>query len=173
MRRTLLVVLILLAARTASAQNFFFERWEPKTFEGIASFDEDLPRPGAATVTVTLSPKDTVARVSPFVFGNNAVGWQGPSHTNARRMRHYRNALIPILRFPGGSWSDQYFWNAPMSADIPKDIGPMFPDGRKDPLSSDDRWKLTPAAFYTLIDQLDAFEQDGGMRYMRALAVAP
>lgn len=140
----------------ASGQNFFFDSWVPRTFEGITNFVEIDPPDGPPTVTVTVNAADTLARVSPLVYGNNAVAWQQVSHTIPERVRHYRNAGISILRFPGGGWSDQYFWDAPMSADLPNDIGPMYPDGRIDAVANWDWWKLTPDDFYVLLDSIGA-----------------
>lgn len=155
--RFLLAICLLVGLHLpAFSQNFFFDDWTPRTFEGIPSFVEISPPGGPPTVTVTVNAADTVARVSPLVYGNNAVAWQQVSHTVPERVRHYRNAGISILRFPGGGWSDQYFWDARMSEDLPDDIGPMYPDGRIDAVSNWDWWKLSPEDFYVLLDSIGA-----------------
>ncbi len=80
----------------------------------------------AATVSVTINTTDTLARVSKYIFGNAVAVWV-KANVNNPVVDKYLNLLSPaILRFPGGSWSNIYFWDKD-----PGDLPSTFCDGTK------------------------------------------
>jgi len=150
----LAVTFALCLGSPAAAQTYFFDTWAPRTFEGVSAYNELAPPIGPATATITVNYADTLTHVSPYVFGNNAPAWNGRIHTNTTMMRHLRNARISVLRFPGGSWGDEYFWNARNASNLPGDLGPMWSSGDTGGIAYDDGWKMTPSDFYTTLDAL-------------------
>ncbi len=101
----------------AASVGFFLEDWQPKTFLAPTATN-------AATVTST-TPTDTIAvdmnkvitKVPTYLFGNNINSWMGQMVTgtngNPTLLQYIRDLNPHVLRFPGGSISDVYFWNAP------------------------------------------------------------
>ncbi|SHM42845.1 alpha-L-arabinofuranosidase [Mucilaginibacter sp. OK098] len=95
----------------AGTQGFFLDNWVAKTFTAPATQDVVKPSAsGAVNVTVDLSQVTT--KVSKYLFGNNTNPYMGQYVTEPVLMNNI-TALAPnILRAPGGSLSDVYFWNA-------------------------------------------------------------
>jgi hypothetical protein len=112
----------------ASTQGFFLNTWQAKTFTAPSS-SQTVSKPsanGAVTVVVDLSQITTKA--SSLLFGNNINPFMGQV-TNQPVLVSNITALSPnIIRAPGGSLSDVYFWdgdgkgNAAAPADAPADL---------------------------------------------------
>lgn len=140
-------------------QEYYMSEWEPKSFGGFPGYTEITPPDGTPSVVLSIDFNDTLAIVPKLIYGNNAVGWQERSDNRPTRVRHYRNANLSILRFPGGNWSNDYFWDAPFRADLPDDIGIMNegdPVPAQGALPSDDGWMMTPENYYALLDSVGA-----------------
>lgn len=115
----------------------------------------DSPRTTTVpTITVTLNGADTIGPVSPYVFGNAVAVWLGQDVYNPTLM-NYLSLLAPnLIRYPGGSWSDGFFWgNNP--GDLPDSIyvsggktnfQPQFGPSKKPSLDN----------YYNMRDQLGA-----------------
>jgi hypothetical protein len=107
----------------AGTQGFFLDNWAAKTFAtpGIQSAAKPSAS-GAVSVVVDLGQITTKA--SDNMYGNNTNPYMGQYITEPVLMANI-TALAPgILRAPGGSLSDVYFWNgngtsAPAPADAP------------------------------------------------------
>ena len=96
---------------TAKTQGFFLDDWQPKTFVVPTSYT-NMPAQGTASTTVTVDVSQVLTKVSKYLFGNNTNPYMGQYVTEPVLMS-YITALAPnILRCPGGSLSDVYFWNA-------------------------------------------------------------
>ncbi len=111
----------------ASTQGFFLDNWQAKTFTAPGT-TQSVPKPspnGGVSVTVDLSQVTT--KVSNLLFGNNTNPYMG-QYVTAPVLMSNITALAPnILRAPGGSLSDIYFWNAdgaatPAPADAPASL---------------------------------------------------
>lgn len=93
----------------AVTQGFFLDNWQGKTFTAPASQSVSKPSPGSINVTVDLSQITT--KVSKLVFGNNTNPFMG-QYVDQPALMSNLTALAPnILRAPGGSLSDVYFFN--------------------------------------------------------------
>jgi len=94
----------------AETQGFFLNNWQAKTFTAPSSQPVLKPQAiGPVTITVDLSKE--ITKVSNYEYGNNANPFMGQISTVPALMANI-NALSPnIIRFPGGSLSDVYFWN--------------------------------------------------------------
>ncbi|RYE17039.1 MAG: alpha-L-arabinofuranosidase [Sphingobacteriales bacterium] len=95
---------------TANTMGFFLDSWQPKNFS--ATTGSALAKPAAASSsTVTVDLGKVISKVSPFMFGNNANPYMGQLVTEPVLMDHIKTLAPRIIRAPGGSLSDIYFFN--------------------------------------------------------------
>ncbi|WP_346238848.1 alpha-L-arabinofuranosidase [Niabella insulamsoli] len=90
---------------------FFLNEWQPKTFARPGSFSEVTP-PGSASTIVHVDRSVVVSKVPPTLFGNNANTWMTQMVTEPALIAHLTQNKPGYIRFPGGSISDLFFWNA-------------------------------------------------------------
>ncbi|MGG9960910.1 alpha-L-arabinofuranosidase [Ferruginibacter sp. SUN106] len=96
---------------TANTIGFFMNDWQSKTF--TAPSYNDVAKPVAtATSLVTIDAGTIVTKVVPSVYAHNANSWMGDMINDPALINHITNLKPGIIRFPGGSISDIYFWNA-------------------------------------------------------------
>lgn len=95
---------------TAYPQGFFMAGWKPRT-AAVPEYTDVPAVTDPVTVAVTVDFTDTVTKVSPYLFGDNANLWTGPMSDNATLMKHIANRDQGLMRGPGGSTSDAFFWN--------------------------------------------------------------
>ena len=91
-------------------QGFFMADWQPRTAT-VPDYSDVQPATDPVTVAVTLDCSDTVTKVSKYLFGDNANLWTGTMSDNATLMKNMANREMGVLRGPGGSISDVFFWN--------------------------------------------------------------
>jgi hypothetical protein len=72
-----------------------------------------------SSVTVTIN-NDTLGKISKYVFGNAIAAWAG-AHDNPLLVEGIGLLAPTFIRFPGGSWSNGYFWNG-LPFDLPDSI---------------------------------------------------
>ncbi|MBS1525905.1 MAG: alpha-L-arabinofuranosidase [Bacteroidetes bacterium] len=98
--------------QAAAAQGFFLtDSWQAKTFT-IPSNAATASKPAASDITVTIDLSQIITKVSPYIFGNNTNPFMGQFVDQPVLMSNLTTLSPNILRFPGGSLSDIYFWNA-------------------------------------------------------------
>jgi len=104
-----------------SDTNCFLYDYEPDTAVIPESFVAEKPaeRP---SVKVTLTG-DTIAKISKYVFGNAIAAWAG-AHDNPTLIEGVEFLAPTLIRFPGGSWSNGYFFNG-----VPSDVPDSIYDG--------------------------------------------
>jgi len=73
---------------------------------------------GNAEVTINVNTCNEVNKVRQSIFGQNAVGWQGNLNTSSEREQHWGNANFSLLRYPGGNWSNIFFWDGNIPSTI-------------------------------------------------------
>lgn len=96
----------------AATQGFFLDTWAPKNFTAPSYTDTTVPSANAS-VFVTLDASKIVTKVPTSVFGHNANIWMTQLVTEPVLMNHIKALKPNVIRFPGGSISDIFFWNAP------------------------------------------------------------
>lgn len=111
---------------TASTQGFFLDSWAPKNFTVPAYTDTTVPS-AAASVFVTVDASSILTKVPASVFGNNANIWMTQMVTEPALINHVKNVQPHVIRFPGGSISDVFFWNA-LNGVRPADAPATLPD---------------------------------------------
>ncbi|MGC4022588.1 MAG: hypothetical protein QM734_11895 [Cyclobacteriaceae bacterium] len=85
-----------------------------------------------------------ITKVPKYLFGNNANSWMGQMvdgiNSNPYLMQYLTSLNPHILRFPGGSLSDVYFWNSPVN-NPPADVATtIYNAGVAQTMSASDYW---------------------------------
>lgn len=105
----------------ANTIGFFMDDWQPKNYTKPATTQGGTV-PASTDVTVTIDRSNVITKVPRSMAGDNSNTWMTQIVTEPILMDHI-NALQPhLIRFPGGSISDMFFWNAPANgrpADVP------------------------------------------------------
>ena len=150
-KKGLFVSVLCASAMSLFAQNAncFLEDFAPKTAQipisVSASKTVALP-----TVTVTLTT-DTLGKISKYVFGNAIATWMGNETDNSIFVKNTQLLNPSLIRFPGGSWSDIFFWNG-KPTDVPDSVY-NGSTGKKDKftaISGVNDWTTTTDNYYKL-----------------------
>lgn len=104
-----------------SSPNCFLYDYKPDTAVIPESVNAEKPaeRP---SVLITLTG-DTIGKISRYVFGNAIAAWAG-AHNNPKLIEGVTLLAPTLIRFPGGSWSNGYFFNG-----VPSDVPDSIYDG--------------------------------------------
>jgi len=138
-------------------ENCFLNDFEPRT--AVIPPSENMEKPsGTATVLVTLVG-DTLGKISKYIFGNAIAAWAG-AHDHPTLVENTQLLAPSPIRFPGGSWSNGYFWNG-----VPSDVPDSIYDGTTYNSTTGTAnkakfwgqtgvggWQTTPDQWYTLRD---------------------
>jgi hypothetical protein len=133
-------------------QGFFMAGWQPRTAT-IPGYDDVAAVTDPVTVAVTVDFGDTLTKVSPYLFGDNANLWTGTMSDNASLMHNMANREMGLLRGPGGSTSDVFFWNrSSKPSDVPSAL-------ITDPANTNwpwygqraESWTMHVDSFYTIL----------------------
>ena len=96
---------------TENSIGFFMENWNPKTFTVPSNTTDKAFETGTTDITVTINTGQVITKISPSYFGNNTNPYIGQIGTDAT-ITSYLSSFAPrIIRAPGGSLSDVYFFN--------------------------------------------------------------
>ena len=100
--------------------NCFLQDYSPKyaAVPPYEDMDKDTKTP---TVIVTVDGSDTLGEISNYVFGNAVAVWVGTDVNNPTLMGYLAMLNPTLIRYPGGSWSDIFFWNG-NPGDLPDSI---------------------------------------------------
>ena len=114
-----------------------FDSWAAKTLSLPTAYD-DVPQTSLIkSVDINLNFSKRITKVSKYIFGNNANCFTGWMQNDAGLMKNLTNLHSGVMRIPGGSLSDVFFWNRqtvydnyvaksylPDLSDIPSTISP-------------------------------------------------
>lgn len=144
-----------------SPQGFFLGDWQPKTT--TSPLYNDIPQvTDPVTVAVTVDFSDTITKIPDYLFGDNANLWTGTMADNKPLMKHMANREMGVLRAPGGSISDVFFWNRNSNqrpADIPTTlVGSATTDWPwyGDRPNSWENWTMAVDSFYSILSKTNA-----------------
>ncbi len=125
----------------------------------IASANTTAADSGNSATTVVINPTQVISKVSRYVFGNNANANMG-SITEPTMIGHVKRLAPRIIRVPGGSFSDTYFWNlAPdqKPKDVPDQLydpnGNIIPAGGYWYGRNTQTWTCTVDNYYQMLQQ--------------------
>lgn len=142
----------------ANTIGFFLDDWTPKTFTPPSFEEKPIPTENP-TSFVTINVADVITKVPSSNFGQNANIWMSQMVTEAPLMTHLTNLKPNIIRFPGGSISDIFFWNAlpnQKPADAPAEL--LNANGVAAPAGywygkNGDYWTLSVENYYNMLQQ--------------------
>lgn len=103
-----------------STKNCFLEDFELKNTT-IPLYKEAEKTTADPTVTITINFRDTLRKVSKYLYGNNSNLWMSQIVTEPVLLNNIRLLSPNIIRFPGGNISNVYFWNAEVNQP-PEDV---------------------------------------------------
>lgn len=96
---------------TAQTIGFFLDDWQERKFTKPTQTIAGVP-PRSADLTVTVDRSNIITKIPRSYASANSNLWMGQFVTEPGLLGHI-TALHPhIIRFPGGSISDVFFWNA-------------------------------------------------------------
>ncbi len=153
-RTTLFMAIMFVSSFSLFAQNTncFLEDFEPKNatipISAIANKTNSAP-----SVTVTLTT-DTLGKISKYVFGNALAVWMGNNTGSATFVKNVQALNPSLIRFPGGSWGDIFFWNG-KPTDVPDSVY-NGTTGKKElfyAISGKNDWPTTTDNYYKLRQQ--------------------
>jgi hypothetical protein len=98
---------------------FFLNGWQSKTFVAPSFRPGLVPRETSSILSI--DPDRIITRIPLTEFGHNADTWMGAMVTQPALMDHLKNLQTPVIRWPAGSGSDGYFWNAG-PGQLPQDL---------------------------------------------------
>jgi hypothetical protein len=137
-----------------------FGAWSPKTAVMPTIYDEVPQFSGLKEVSVVLNFSKRITKVSKYVNGNNANCFTGWMQDDAALMKNINNLKMGVMRIPGGSLSDVYFWNRqgvyenyniksydPPLLDIPPTISPWI--GKR--IRNYENWSMGVDQYYQMM----------------------
>ncbi len=136
------------------SQGFFLNDWVPRQAIVPQSVDTEKPEP-APDLVFSIDPLDTLARVSPFIFGNNANTWSTIMYNNPTLVNHIRDMNPRVLRYPGGNLSNVFFWDLEAN-ETPGDMPQYVIDDHglwegRDPAT----WTMSVDNYYRFLDSVN------------------
>ncbi len=125
MRNTKVLIRIVLAIAVclqvtlpALGQKAFDEYLIDKTFVPYSgSTSQSLPT-STSDATVTIDPSTEIHQIRQSLFGQNAVGYQGNFDSTSNEEKNWKAGNFSLLRYPGGNWSNDFFWDGNMPSSI-------------------------------------------------------
>jgi hypothetical protein len=141
----------------ANTIGFFLNDWEAKSFTVPPYTEKTMPV--ASGYTITVNPSAIITKIPRSEFGNNANLWMTQMVTESTLMQDITNLHPHIIRFPGGSISDVFFWNANKNtppADAPDSL--VDNTGKKSPAGfwygkNSESWTLSVDNYYKMLQQ--------------------
>jgi hypothetical protein len=140
-------------------QGFFISDWQPRTTTS-PDYNDVQAVVDPVTVAVTIDLSDTITKIPDYLFGDNANLWTGWMSDNEGLMKHIADRKIGVLRGPGGSISDVFFWNRNYNQK-PTDV-PAFllndPTNTTWPWYGDrpESWTMDVDSFYSILSKVGA-----------------
>jgi hypothetical protein len=103
--------------------NCFLEDFTPK-LATIPPYIDSAKIVQTPNVTVTIN-MDTLGKVSKYILGNAVAVWEPNNQNNPTLISHLKKLAPALIRFPGGSWSDIYFWKGD-PGDLPATLADSY-----------------------------------------------
>ncbi len=141
-----------------------FGAWLPKTALLPTSYEEVPVSTGLKAVDISINFSKRITKVSRYVNGNNANCFTGWMQNDAGLIKNINNLKMGVMRIPGGSLSDVYFWNRkgiyenyaiksydPPLLDIPSTISPWI--GKR--VQDFENWSMGVDQYYQMMQMTE------------------
>ena len=139
-----------------------FGAWSSKNITLPGSYDDVQQTASSKTVDVNVNFAKRITKVSKYVYGNNANCFTGWMQNDAALMQKMNQLNMGVMRIPGGSLSDAYFWDRkgiyenyaiksydPPLTDIPSTISPWI--GQR--VQDYENWSMGVNQYYQMMQQ--------------------
>ncbi len=140
---------------TPTTVGFFNNGWQAKTFATPPSILQTKPSTTNA-IQVTINYDSVKCPIPRTIFGDNGTSWMG-QFSDPTFLGYISNLSPNIIRFPGGSISDSYFWNLSaitlnnkLVSSYPSDVPPL-PDNSYWDGNRKENWTCALDSFYTFL----------------------
>lgn len=140
-----------------------FGAWVPKSMTLPVSYDDVPQFTGLKSMNINVDFSKRITKVSKYVYGNNANCFTGWMQNDAALMKNINNLNMGVMRIPGGSLSDVYFWNRkgiyenyviksydPPINDVPSTIAPWI--GKR--VQDFESWSMGIDQYYQMMQTL-------------------
>ncbi|MES2520391.1 MAG: alpha-L-arabinofuranosidase [Bacteroidota bacterium] len=107
---TVVVISPAIEPKIAATMGFFLDNWQPKNFIVPPYIESSVAE--VASNTVTIDASDIITKIPSQIFGHNSNTWMGTFVDTPSFITDITNLKPNIIRWPAGSGSDGYFWNA-------------------------------------------------------------
>lgn len=104
----------------ASTIGFFGDAWKARSFT-LPAVQAGVVTTGSATDSLTINVNKVLVKVPPYVYGANSNLWSGEMNKQPALVQYLSDLSPNIIRGPGGSISDIYFWNGTDASPAPPD----------------------------------------------------
>jgi uncharacterized repeat protein (TIGR02059 family) len=129
---------------------FFLDDWKKKNAEKPDYMLVEKPVDDP-TITIQVNMDSILQKIGPYIFGNNEVNWVGKMQNNETLVRNIQNLSPNVLRLPGGSMSNEYFWDA-VEGGGPSDLPPNIEVGVLQAGRNTANWAMNLDEYYELIE---------------------
>ena len=139
-----------------------FGAWASKNITLPASYDDVQQTASTKTVDINVNFSKRITKVSKYVYGNNANCFTGWMQNDVALMQKMNQLNMGVMRIPGGSLSDVYFWDRkgiyenyaiksydPPLTDIPTTISPWA--GQR--VQDFENWSMGVNQYYQMMQQ--------------------
>jgi len=139
-----------------------FGAWISKNISIPTSYDDVTQFQGLKSVDINVNFSKHITKVSKYVFGNNANCFTGWMQNDAALMQKMNKLNMGVMRIPGGSISDVYFWDRkgiyenyavksfdPPLLDLPSSISPWI--GQR--VQDFENWSMGISQYYQMMQQ--------------------
>ena len=139
-----------------------FGSWVSKNVTLPASYEDVQQTVSSKTIDINVNFSKRITKVSKFVYGNNANCFSGWMQSDAALMQKMNRLNMGVMRIPGGSLSDVFFWDRkgiyenyaiksydPPLTDIPSTISPWI--GRR--VQDFENWSMGIDQYYQMMQQ--------------------
>jgi hypothetical protein len=130
------------------ALGFFNESWRP-VYTEAPDYIEDTSSTPIPELLIQVDAADTLTPITPFIAGYNLNTFHGGKiYNKPGLLSHIQNLELPFFRFPGGSGSNYYFWDA-VKPDKPEDVDSWLVKGQ---VKTNIKWGDEPGNDYLSLD---------------------
>jgi Alpha-L-arabinofuranosidase len=156
-----LIIFPFLSLSSQSPQGCFILDFQKKNAT-IPSFEDHFQKINKLPIVVVdIDHTDTLARVSKYVYGNNANPYMTQMITESALLGNIRKLSPNIIRFPGGNISSVYFWNSDKNvppSDVPSKL--LNSDGSSYDAGywygkNTESWTISLDNYYKMLTQTD------------------
>ena len=136
---------------------FFLDDWEEKRNPKISYSKNRLISNGESTVNAVVDFSNPLVKISKYIFGNNLGHWSNRKIlSNDDFIFNLKDISIPVIRFPGGNASNDYFWDASSVDQCPEGTPQIiyksnFKKSTPPKLGNQGSYRTRPVDFYELL----------------------